>query len=137
MSPLPVRPLNRLKNQILIPFTFSIHGKNNFPYRKEKSNLDIVLPDGNDDQVYLDSLQKGIQESLKEANPEIVIYLAGADPYRHDRFGRLDLSKEGLADRDRMVLRYCHEAGLPAAFTHSPKAIEFLAFIPESQKNIQ
>jgi acetoin utilization deacetylase AcuC-like enzyme len=55
--------------------------------------------------------------SLEKANAEMVIYLAGADPYRHDRFGRLDLSKEGLAVRDRMVLSYCHEAGLPVAVT--------------------
>lgn len=98
-------------------FTFSIHGKNNFPYRKEKSDLDIALDDGADDQAYLDSLQKGIKVSLEKANAEMVIYLAGADPYRHDRFGRLDLSKEGLAFRDRMVLAYCHEAGLPVAVT--------------------
>jgi acetoin utilization deacetylase AcuC-like enzyme len=98
-------------------FTFSIHGKNNFPYRKEKSDLDIALPDGADDQLYLDSLQKGIKASLKKADAEVVIYLAGADPYRHDRFGRLDLSKDGLADRDRMVLQHCHEAGLPVAIT--------------------
>ena len=98
-------------------FTFSIHGKNNFPYRKEKSDLDIALDDGADDQTYLDSLHKGIEASLVKANAEMVIYLAGADPYRHDRFGRLDLSKEGLAARDRMVLAYCHEAGLPVAVT--------------------
>jgi acetoin utilization deacetylase AcuC-like enzyme len=98
-------------------FTFSIHGKNNFPYRKEKSDLDIALDDGADDEVYLDALQKGILESLERANAEVVIYLAGADPYRYDRLGRLDLSKEGLAERDRMVLQYCHEAGLPVAIT--------------------
>ena len=98
-------------------FTFSIHAKNNFPYRKEKSDLDIALDDGTDDQVYLDSLQKGIKASMRKANPEVVIYLAGADPYKHDRFGRLELSKDGLADRDRMVLQYCHKAGLPVAIT--------------------
>ena len=69
------------------------------------------------DPVYLDALQKGLLESLKRANAEVVIYLAGADPYKHDRFGRLDVSKEGLAERDRMVLQYCHEAGLPVAIT--------------------
>jgi acetoin utilization deacetylase AcuC-like enzyme len=98
-------------------FTFSIHGKNNFPYRKEKSDLDIALEDSADDQVYLDALQKGILESLKRANAEVVIYLSGADPLKHDRFGRLDVSKEGLAKRDRMVLQSCHEAGLPVAIT--------------------
>jgi len=98
-------------------FTFSIHGQNNFPFRKEKSDLDIALADGADDQVYLDALQKGLLESLKRANAEVVIYLAGADPYKHDRFGRLDVSKEGLAERDRMILHFCHEAGLPVAIT--------------------
>jgi acetoin utilization deacetylase AcuC-like enzyme len=98
-------------------FTFSIHGQNNFPYRKEKSDLDIALEDGADDQVYLDALQKGIRASLKRANAEVVLYLAGADPYKHDRFGRLNISKAGLAERDRMVLQSCHEAGLPVAIT--------------------
>ena len=98
-------------------FTFSIHGKNNFPYRKEKSDLDIALEDGADDRVYLDALQKGIQASLKRANAEVVIYLAGADPYKHDRFGRLAVSKAGLAERDNVVLRICRAAGLPVAIT--------------------
>lgn len=98
-------------------FTFSIHGQNNFPYRKERSDLDIALADGVDDQAYLESLQKGIMQSLKLAEAEFVIYLAGADPYKHDRFGRLSLSKKGLAERDRMVFRNCQEAGLPVAVT--------------------
>jgi acetoin utilization deacetylase AcuC-like enzyme len=98
-------------------FTFSIHGKNNFPYHKEKSDLDIALEDGTDDSVYLDALREGINESLKQANAEFVIYLAGADPYAEDRFGRLALSKEGLAKRDRLVFQYCRDAGLPVALT--------------------
>ena len=98
-------------------FTFSIHGKNNFPYRKEKSDLDIALEDGADDGVYLDALQKGIRSALREARADAVIYLAGADPYKNDRFGRLALSKEGLAERDGLVLRSCREAGLPVAVT--------------------
>jgi acetoin utilization deacetylase AcuC-like enzyme len=98
-------------------FTFSIHGKNNFPYRKEKSDLDIALDDGADDQVYLKALQKGILVSLKQAKAEVVLYLAGADPYKYDRFGRLNVSKAGLAERDKMVLQYCHRSGLPVAVT--------------------
>ena len=98
-------------------FTFSIHGKNNFPFRKEKSDLDIALDDGTDDRAYMDSLQKGIKASLQRARSDAVIYLAGADPFTHDRFGRLALSKEGLAERDGLVLRYCHKAGLPVAVT--------------------
>ncbi len=98
-------------------FTFSIHGKNNFPYHKEKSDLDIALDDGADDSIYLDALHKGLTESLRRANAELVIYLAGADPYAEDRFGRLALSKEGLAQRDRMVLDACRKSGLPVAVT--------------------
>jgi acetoin utilization deacetylase AcuC-like enzyme len=98
-------------------FTFSIHGKNNFPYQKEKSDLDVELADGTDDAVYLEALNKGIKRSLDNFSADLVIYLAGADPYQKDRFGRLALTKEGLAQRDRLVLRYCYEAGLPAAVT--------------------
>lgn len=98
-------------------FTFSIHGKNNFPYHKEKSDLDIALDDGADDRVYLDALEKGLQVSLKQAQADVAIYLAGADPYAEDRFGRLEMSKEGLAERDRLVLHYCRKAGLPVAVT--------------------
>ena len=98
-------------------FTFSIHGKNNFPYQKEKSDLDVELADGTDDAAYLAALDKGIIRSLDNFSADLVIYLAGADPYQEDRFGRLALTKEGLAQRDRLVLRHCYEAGLSAAVT--------------------
>jgi acetoin utilization deacetylase AcuC-like enzyme len=98
-------------------FTFSIHGKNNFPYHKETSDLDIELADGTDDSAYLKALEKGLAASMQSFRADLVIYLAGADPYRDDRFGRLGLTKDGLAQRDRLVLRYCHEAGLPVAVT--------------------
>ncbi len=105
-----------LKND-LTAFSFSIHGQNNFPYRKEKSDLDIALDDGADDRVYLDALEKGVRASLKQARADAVIYLAGADPYTEDRFGRLDVGKDGLAKRDRLVLHHCRKAGLPVAVT--------------------
>jgi acetoin utilization deacetylase AcuC-like enzyme len=98
-------------------FTFSIHGKNNFPFRKEKSDLDIALDDEADDRVYLDALAKGVRASLKQARADAVIYLAGADPFADDRFGRLNISKDGLAERDRLVFQYCRDAGLPVAVT--------------------
>ena len=98
-------------------FTFSIHGKNNFPYQKEKSDLDIALEDGADDAVYLKTLEKGLKESMGVAGADLVIYLAGADPYKDDRFGRLALTKNGLAARDRLVFQRCLEAGLPTAVT--------------------
>jgi len=98
-------------------FTFSIHGKNNFPYQKEKSDLDIALENDADDVVYLKALANGLKVSLNAAGADLVIYLAGADPYKDDRFGRLALTKEGLAKRDRIVFQSCQEAGLPTAVT--------------------
>ena len=98
-------------------FTFSIHGKNNFPYQKEKSDLDVELADGTEDASYLDALEKGLAASLQDFKADLVIYLAGADPYKDDRFGRLALTKEGLAQRDRLVFEHLDKTGLPAAVT--------------------
>ena len=98
-------------------FTFSIHGKNNFPYKKESSDLDIALDDETGDTDYLNALEKGLEHSLERSSAEIVIYLAGADPFKDDRFGRLALTKKGLAERDQMVFSYCIKAGLPVAVT--------------------
>jgi acetoin utilization deacetylase AcuC-like enzyme len=98
-------------------FTFSIHGKNNFPYQKEKSDLDVELADGTDDAAYLAALETGLDACAKEFKADLVIYLAGADPYKDDRFGRLALTKAGLAQRDRLVFEHLEKAGLPAAIT--------------------
>lgn len=96
-------------------FTFSIHGAGNFPFRKVKSDLDIELPDGTDDAPYLEALAKGLEIVLRIGRPELIIYLAGADPYFDDRFGRLALTKAGLLHRDRQVLQTCRDAGIPVA----------------------
>lgn len=98
-------------------FTFSIHGARNFPLRKEESDLDVELPDGTEDAEYLEALERGLQLALERARADFAIYLAGADPFREDRLGRMKLSKEGLAERDRMVFRYCRGWGLPVAVT--------------------
>ena len=105
-----------LANDLTI-FTFSIHGRNNFPYHKEKSDLDIALDEGTGDAEYLRVLTEGLFCALERAGADIVIYLAGADPYKNDRFGRLSLSKDGLAERDRIVFQHCFEAGIPVAVT--------------------
>jgi acetoin utilization deacetylase AcuC-like enzyme len=98
-------------------FTFSIHGKNNFPYQKEKSDLDIELKDETDDDTYVNALEKGLHAVTQIFKADMVIYLAGADPYRKDRFGRLALTKRGLAKRDRLVLKHLIKAGIPTAVT--------------------
>jgi acetoin utilization deacetylase AcuC-like enzyme len=98
-------------------FTFSIHGAKNFPFRKEESDLDIALPDGADDGTFLEALEVGLEKALERSGAELAIYLAGADPYEDDRLGRLSVSKEGLAERDRLVLESCRERGIPVAVT--------------------
>ncbi len=94
-------------------FTFSIHQENNYPM-KEKSDLDIGLPDGADDSRYLRELGV-VREILDSHGPEIVFYLAGADPYRDDQLGGLALTKDGLRRRDRLVFEACADRGIPVA----------------------
>ena len=93
-------------------FTFSMHGANNYPLFKAQSTLDVELPDGTTDAEYLDSLAKHLPEVFRH-DPEIVFYLAGADPYSGDKLGRLSVSIYGLRDRDAFVLRECYEREVP------------------------
>ncbi len=98
-------------------YTFSMHGAKNYPALRSPSDRDVDLPDGCDDASYLDTLAAHLPEVLDRAAPEAVIYLAGADPYAGDRLGRLALSKPGLVERDRYVLRQCARRGLPLVLT--------------------
>jgi acetoin utilization deacetylase AcuC-like enzyme len=98
-------------------FTFSIHGAKNFPFHKEESDLDAPLPDGAGDTEFLATLERGLEAALDAADAYLAIYLAGADPFEGDRFGRLSVTKSGLAERDRMVLEACRERGIPVAVT--------------------
>lgn len=96
-------------------FTFSIHGARNFPFVKEKSDLDIELADATADDEYLWHLERGLDETLERSRPQLVFYLAGADPYEGDRLGRLKVSKRGLARRDEHVLATLEARGIPVA----------------------
>ena len=99
-------------------FTFSIHGARNFPFRKEKSDLDVELPDGAQDAEYLAALDGGLAEARRRfPAPDLAVYVAGADPWEGDRLGRLGVSREGLAARDRLVFGWLRDAGVPAAVT--------------------
>jgi acetoin utilization deacetylase AcuC-like enzyme len=97
-------------------FTLSVHGENNFPFRKEASDLDVGLPDGCQDCTYLDALDQSLVQLECRFKPGLVIYLVGADPYVGDRLGRLSLSMDGLQERDRRVFEWCSARGLPVAF---------------------
>ena len=96
-------------------FTFSIHGAKNFPFHKEESDLDIALADDTADKPYLNALEQGLSRALELAQADLAIYIAGADPYKYDRLGRLALTKAGLAQRDKMVFDYCQAYHLPVA----------------------
>jgi len=94
-------------------FTFSIHQENNYP-DKQKSDLDIGLKDGAGDEEYLARLNKGLLGLLDSFEPELVVYVAGADPFREDLLGGLALTLEGLRARDECVIGRCLERGIPA-----------------------
>ena len=96
-------------------FTFSMHGAKNFPARRARSDLDIDLPDGTADEAYLDTLAEHLPRLLEQVSPDLVFYNAGVDPHRDDKLGRLALSDEGLARRDRHVLESCRAAGAGVA----------------------
>ena len=98
-------------------FTLSLHGENNFPFQKESSDLDIGLPDGCNDEMYLDALQNALDQLDNRFKADCVIYLAGADPHEGDRLGRLELSKPGMLKRDQAVFQYALDRKLPLAFS--------------------
>jgi acetoin utilization deacetylase AcuC-like enzyme len=98
-------------------FTFSMHGERNYPARKMRSTLDVALADGTGDEEYLELLAGHLADILGRFAPAIVFYLAGVDPVRGDRYGRLALSDDGLRRRDRHVLETCRGRGLPLVIT--------------------
>ena len=114
-----------------LSFTFSMHGAKNFPFKKERSSRDVELDDGMRDAAYLALLEQHLDEVLDEARADLVFYLGGSDPYEGDRFGRLGLSKEGLARRDRRVFTACHRRALPVVLTMSGGYAPDLADIAE------
>ena len=117
-------------------FTFSMHGAHNYPFRpmpepgevaagqspwgyavRVPGSLDIELPDGTGDAEYLDHLETALPRVLHSAQPDLVVYLAGADPHQGDRLGRMQLTFAGLERRDVLVLQACREVGIPVAIT--------------------
>jgi acetoin utilization deacetylase AcuC-like enzyme len=93
-------------------FTFSIHQENNYPV-KEQSDWDVGLDDGTGDTEYLAILAEAVPEVLRRAEPDLVLMVAGADPYREDLLGGLALSIEGMQRRDRLVSAECSSLGIP------------------------
>jgi len=98
-------------------FTLSLHGENNYPFEKEQSDLDVALPDGIGDADYLATLQGALATLQQRFAPQLLIYLAGADPHEGDRLGKMKLSMAGLAARDETVFAYAREHKIPVAVT--------------------
>ncbi|MDO9215953.1 MAG: histone deacetylase [Lacisediminimonas sp.] len=98
-------------------FTLSLHGENNYPFEKEASDLDVALADGTGDLAYLDALDQALASLFSRFSPQLIIYLAGADPHEGDRLGRLSLTRAGLAQRDHRVFSAAHERGIAVAVT--------------------
>ena len=98
-------------------FTLSVHGERNYPFAKEVSDLDIGLPDGTGDAAYLEALDAALNNLFDRCLPQLIIYLAGADPYEGDRLGRLKLTMAGLAARDAMVFQRAQGKAIPIAVT--------------------
>ncbi len=94
-------------------FSCSIHGDNNYPFRKTNGDLDIALPSGCQDEEYLAAVQFALHESTQNFDCDIAFYLAGADPFEGDRLGLLALTKEGLRKRDEMVIQFFHQRETP------------------------
>jgi len=95
-------------------FTFSIHQERLYPI-KERSDLDIGLDEETGDDVYNEQLQNVVGRILAQHKPELVVYVAGADPFKYDQLGALRLTKRGLAFRDRLVIEACYKRGIPVA----------------------
>jgi len=93
----------------------SLHGDKNFPFEKEVSDLDVALPDGCADSDYLRALDSALGQLFARFSPDLVFYLAGADPHSGDRLGRLGLSFEGLQARDRRTFDACFKRRIPLA----------------------
>ncbi len=96
-------------------FTLSIHAEKNFPVRKARSTLDINLPDGVDDDGYMEALDRHLPQVMGEFAPDLVLYQAGVDPHEGDKLGRLALSDDGLERRDRFVVAQARQRGLHIA----------------------
>jgi len=116
-------------------FTFSMHGARNYPTRKERSDLDIGLPDGTDDALYLRLLTETLPALLDHVEPELLFFQAGVDVLEEDRLGRLRLSLQGCARRDRFVLATAHRHRVPVVVSMGGGYPQRLATLIEAHAN--
>tara|TARA_B100001996_G_C18655643_1_gene591072 strand:+ start:777 stop:1616 length:840 start_codon:yes stop_codon:yes gene_type:complete len=116
-------------------FTFSMHGKNNFPFKKEESNLDIGLPDKISDEKYLKYLKNIVPKLIKNVKPDFIFYLCGVDILETDKLGRLSISIDGCKERDRYILSVCKKNRIPVQCSMGGGYSEDLRIIIEAHSN--
>jgi acetoin utilization deacetylase AcuC-like enzyme len=114
--------------------TISVHGRNNFPFRKQRSRLDVDLPDGAEDDAYLDAVQRVLKSALL-FRPDIIFFQSGVDGLSSDKLGRLRLTHDGLRERDRMVFAACAASRTPCVITLGGGYSEPIALTVEAHAN--
>jgi acetoin utilization deacetylase AcuC-like enzyme len=112
-----------------------MHGEKNYPLQKEKSNLDIELPDNIDDASYLKILKNTLPKITEEFEPDFVFFQSGVDVLKSDKLGRLGLTIEGCKERDRFVLQFCKDNNIPIAASMGGGYSEKLSDIIEAHAN--
>ena len=116
-------------------FTLSMHGKNNFPLRKEKSDLDIELPDKTGDKQFLSLLDEHLKPTLDQVQPDFIFYLCGVDVLATDKLGKLDMSIQGCKERDKMIFSACKERQIPVAIALGGGYSEDIRHITDAHAN--
>jgi acetoin utilization deacetylase AcuC-like enzyme len=111
-------------------FTLSMHGKHNYPFLKEQSNLDIELNDGITDEEYLSLMHQYIPISIKNEHPDLIFYLSGVDILATDKFGKLNITQDGCTERDRLICNWCKDQHIPLIISmgggYSPKIADIV-----------
>jgi acetoin utilization deacetylase AcuC-like enzyme len=116
-------------------YTFSMHGANNYPMTKEKSDWDIPLPDGTEDKTYLNLLQKALDQIGAEFDPNFIFFQSGVDILESDKLGKLSLTINGCKERDRIVLDFAHSNGIPMTASMGGGYSEDIKIIVEAHAN--
>lgn len=116
-------------------FTFSMHGERNYPTRKEKSDLDIPLPDGCEDGFFLKILEKNLEQLVEKVKPSLIFYLAGVDVLAVDKLGRLGMTLEGCKTRDEIVFAQAHKKQIPIAVSMGGGYAQKISDIIEAHAN--
>ena len=116
-------------------FTISFHGKKNYPFRKEKSDIDVEFDDNTDDQFYLNKLKDLIPNAIDNFKPDFIFYLSGVDVLNNDKLGRLGLSIDGCKERDKFILELCNKNSIPVQVSMGGGYSELLKNIIEAHSN--